>query len=191
MIATIRTYQRKHLRAPYKGPVLFADQDFVFKANAINISEGGILLDQMPHFPSSGEVSLMMSIPQLPALKNFSLFKMQTFSQDLFPHKIIRANATMVRREQSVQTVDNIFRSKFGLIFSTIAGRDQKIIEEYVSVFASNLVYLQTMIDSFNTDDEVRSKTRVLASILGYKDVEKIALLRALVTHDYRSLQWL
>jgi hypothetical protein len=191
MIPTSRNYQRKHLRAPYKGPVLFADEDFVFKCNAINISEGGLLLDQMPHFPGEGSVPLMLSIPQFPYFKNFSLLKMQTFSHDLFAKKIIRAKAIMVRREQAVQSIDNIFRSRFGLMFSDIELKDQKIIDDYVTTFASNLVYLQTMIDSFNTDDEMKFKTRALATILGYKDVEKIALLRALVTHDYRSLQWL
>ncbi len=191
MIPTSRNYHRKYLRAPYKGPVLFADQDFVFKASAINISEGGLLLDQMPHFPGEGEVSLMLSLPQFPYFKNFSLLKMQTFSHDLFAKKIIRVKAVMVRREQAVQSIDNIFRSKFGLMFADIDPKDQKIIDEYVTTFASNLVYLQTMIDSFNTDEEMKFKTRALATILGYKDIEKIALLRSLVSHDYRSLQWL
>ena len=191
MIGNQRSYQRKHLRAPYKGPVLFGDQNFVFKASSINISEGGILLDQMPQFPGEGDVPLMMAIPQFPYFKNFSLLKMQTFSHDLFAKKIIRVQARMVRREEAVQSIDNIFRSRFGLMFTSIGPRDQKIIDDYVTTFASNLIYLQTMIDSFNTDEEIKVKTRALASILGYKEVEKIALLRALVTHDYRSLQWL
>jgi lipoate-protein ligase A len=133
----------------------------------------------------------MLSIPQFPYFKNFSLLKMQTFSHDLFAKKIVRVKAVMVRREQAVQSIDNIFRSRFGLMFSEIDPKDQKIIDDYVTTFASNLVYLQTMIDSFNTDEEMKFKTRALATILGYKDIEKIALLRSLVTHDYRSLQWL
>ena len=57
--------------------------------------------------------------------------------------------------------------------------------------FASNLVYLQTLIDSFNTDDEIKERVRALAEILGYDQIEKIAQLRAQVGHDYKSLQWL
>lgn len=186
-----KNYQRKHLRAPFKETVLYADGDYVLKARALNISEGGILIDELPSFPESDDVPLMISLPQLPALKNFSLLKMQTFSKELFQHKVIRVKAKMVRREQLSQNLDNIFRSRFGLQFIRINEVDQKHIEEYVTTFSSNLIYLQTLIDSFNTDDETKVRARTLAHVLGYKDVERIAHLRSAVTHDYKSLQWL
>jgi hypothetical protein len=186
-----KNYQRKHLRAPFKESVLYSDGDYVHKASTLNISEGGLLIDQLPGFPERDDVSLMISIPQLPSLKNFSLLKMQTFSRELFGRHVIRVKAKMVRREQLAQNLDNIFRSRFGLQFTMITPQDQKHIEEYVVTFASNLIYLQTLIDSFNSDNETKIRTRTLAGILGYQDVERIAQLRALVTHDYRSLQWL
>src|SRR5690606_14868099 len=95
-----KNYQRKHLRAPFSGPVLFADGENVLKARAVNISEGGLLLDEIPSFPELDEVSMIISLPQLPSLKNFSLLKMQTFSRELFPSKVIRVTGRMVRREQ-------------------------------------------------------------------------------------------
>ncbi len=186
-----KNYQRKHLRAPFKESVLYADGDYVLKASALNISEGGLLLDQLPSFPETDEVPIMISLPQLPSLKNFSLLKMQTFARELFQHKVIRVKAKMVRREQLSQNLDNIFRSRIGLQFIRIDEIDQKHIEEYVTTFASNLIYLQTLIDSFNTDEETKVRARTLAQVLGYQDVERIAHLRALVTHDYKSLQWL
>ncbi len=85
-----KNYQRKHLRAPYKGPVLYADESHVFKAEALNISEEGMLLNQLPSFPSRDEVFLITSVPQTPYFKNFSLLKMQTFSKELFPCHVIR-----------------------------------------------------------------------------------------------------
>lgn len=186
-----KNYQRRHLRAPFRETVLYADGDYVLKASTLNISEGGLLIDQLPSFPERDYVALMLSIPQLPFLKNFSLLKMQTFSKELFQRHVVRAKAKMVRREQLAQNLDNIFRSRFGLQFTRIDPKDQKYIEEYVTTFASNLIYLQTLIDSFNSDDETKVKVRVLATILGYTDIEKIAHLRAQVTHDYKSLQWL
>ena len=186
-----KNYQRKHLRAPFKETVLYADGDYVFKAGALNISEGGILIDQLPSFPEVDEVPLLISLPQLPSLKNFSLIKMQTFSKELFSRRVIRAKARMVRREQLSQNLDNIFRSRFGLQFVRISDAEQKYVEEYVTTFASNLIYLQTLIDSFNADEETKVRTRTLATILGYQDIERIAHLRAAVGHDYRSLQWL
>jgi hypothetical protein len=157
----------------------------------MNISEGGLLLDEMPSFPDQDDVPLLISIPQLPSLKNFSLLKMQTFSKEIFNAHVVRAKAKMVRREQLSQNLDNLFKARFGLEFIRISDTDQKLIEEYVTTFSSNIIYLQTLIDSFNTDDETKVRVRTLAKILGYGNSEKIAQLRSDVTHDYKSLQWL
>ena len=186
-----KNYQRKHLRAPFRETVLYADGNYVLKARALNISEGGLLMDEMPSFPETDDVAIMISLPQLPSLKNFSVLKMQTFAKELFQHKVIRAKAKMVRREQLSQNLDNIFRSRFGLHFIRINDQDQKHIEDYVVTFASNLIYLQTLIDSFNSDEETKIRARTLASVLGYQDTDRIAHLRAAVTNDYKSLQWL
>ena len=97
----------------------------------------------------------------------------------------------MVRRDELSQNLDNIFRSKFGLQFVKMSDPHQKIIADYVTTFSSNLVYLQTLIDSFNSDEEVRLRTRTLAKILGYTELEKISLLRNQVSSDYKSLVWL
>lgn len=187
----MKNYQRRHLRAPFKESILYADNSYVLKASTLNISEGGILLDQLPSFPDNDDVPLLISIPQLPSFKNFTLLKMKTFSRELFGRQVIRAKAKLVRREELSQDLDNIFRSRFGLEFIRLSPADQKTIETFVTTFSSNLIYLQTLIDSFNTDDEIKAKVRVLAQILGYDNTEKIAQLRAQVSHDYRSLQWL
>lgn len=186
-----KNYQRKHLRAPFREAVLYADGDYVFKALAINISEGGLLIDELPNFPEKDEVPLMISVPKFPSLKNFSLFKMQTFSSELFGRHVIRVRSRMVRREELSKNLENLFQSRFGLEFVKISDQDQKVIEEFVTNFSSNLIYLQTLIDAFNTDEDTRFRVRTLAKILGYRDTEKIAQLRAQVTHDYKSLQWL
>lgn len=186
-----KNYQRKYLRAPFKGPVLYADGDYVLQASGLNISEGGMLLDQLPSFPERDEVPLMLSIPQLPSLKNFSLLKMQTFSKELFGKHVVRVKARMIRRDQLSQNLDNLFRSRVGLEFVRISPGDQKYVEEYVTTFSSNLVSLQTLIDSFNTSEETKVRVRTLARILGYQNVDKIAQLRSEVANDYKSLQWL
>jgi len=186
-----KNYQRKHLRAPFKEPVLFADGEHVLKARAINISEGGLLLDEIPSFPELDDVSMLLSLPQLPSLKNFTLIKMQTFSRELFPSRVIRLQGRMVRREQLSRDLNNLFKARIGIQFTNLNEQDLRYIEEYVTTFSSNLIHLQTLIDSFNTDDETKHKVRTLAKVLGYSDTEKISQLRSVVTHDYKSLQWL
>lgn len=186
-----KNYQRKYLRAPFRDSILYADGDYVLKGTTLNISAGGLLINELPAFPENDEVPLMLSLPQLPVLKNFSILKMQTFSSELLPRKVIRAKAKLVRREELSQSLDNIFRSRFGLQFNQVNELDQKQIEDYVMTFASNLIFLQTLIDSFNSDEETKIKTRLIAGILGYKDSERISHLRTIVSHDYKSLQWL
>ncbi len=186
-----KEYQRKHLRAPFKESVLFSDGSYLLRAKAINISEGGMLLDEIPNFPDKDIVPILISIPQIPILKNFTLLKMQTFSKDIFPTKVIIVKARMIRRVDLSQNLENLFKAKFGLEFIKPTQNEQKIIDEYVTTYASNLVYLQMLIDSYNADEDTRSKVRSLASILGYLNIERIAELRSRVSLDYRSLQWL
>lgn len=186
-----RGYQRAYLRAPFSGPVLFGDEGYIHKARAVNVSEGGLLLDELPEFPAMERVPLMVQIPTHTYFKNFSLLKLETFSLDLLPAKIVRAQAQMVRRLGPTTDVDDVFQPRFGIQFLNLGEAERRIISEYVSVFASNLIYLQMLIDSWNTDEDIRLKTRALANVLGYREHVKIAELRHAVTVDYRSLQWL
>jgi hypothetical protein len=189
---TQRDYQRKHLRAPYKEPVLFVDDNFVFKASTLNISEGGILLDQIPHFPEESEdVPVLLSLPQFPYFKNFSLEKLESFSSDIFPKKIVRIKCKMVRKFGVESKVDEVFVSRVGVKYTEVSPAAQKQISDYVNVFASNLIYLQMLIDSLQTDETNLRKIRILSQILHYDPEMKIALLHKMVQHDYKSLQWL
>lgn len=185
-----RSYQRAHLRAPYREAVLFGDQGHIHRARALNISEGGLLLDELPEFPEREEVGLLLRVPVMPAFRNYDLLKLQTFSGDLFAAKVIRAKGQLVRQSGSRSQVDEIFRPRFGLQFSGLSAIAQRHISDYVEVFASNLIYLQMLIDSWNTDEDIRLKTRALARVLGYRDEVSIAELRHQVGHDYLSLQW-
>ena len=116
---------------------------------------------------------------------------MKTFSRDLFTTKIIRVKGLMVRRIGATSSVDQIFAARFGIKFADIGAHEQKIIADYVSVFASNLIYLQMLIDSWNTDEDMKHRTRELAKILAYGEIDRISELRHQVSHDYLSLQWL
>ncbi len=187
-----RDYQRTHLRAPYKEPVLFVDDNFVFKAHTINISEGGMLLDQIPHFPEDGtSVSLLISLPQFPYFKNFSTEKLAAYSNDLFPKKSIRLKCKMVRKFGVKSKVDEAFISRVAVSFDELGPQNKKLISEYVNVFASNLIYLQVLIDSIHSDKNNLKKIRLLSETLQYQTDIKMAQLYKDVQHDYKSLQWL
>jgi hypothetical protein len=186
-----KNYQRRHLRAPFRETILYADGSYVHRATGLNLSEGGLLIDELPSFPESDEVPLMFCVPELPLFTNYSLLKIQSFTRDQQNYNVVRVKARMVRREQLSQSLDNLFRARFGLEFVRITSKDQMNIDKYIVSFCANLVHLQALIDSFNKDEETKQKARVLAKILGYESTDKIAQLRTFVIQDYKSLQWL
>ena len=191
MKANSRTYQRKYLRAPFKDSVLYVSDNFVFKANALNVSEGGMLLDQVGHFPENSVMPFMVNLAQLPLFKNYNLDRMQTYSLDNLTYKTIRFQAKLVRKIGVDTKVDGLFTSRIGLQIEEITPFDKAKISNYVDNFSSNLIYLQVLIDSINSDKNNVAKIRTLSKILGYANDLKISYLRKIVEHDYKSLQWL
>ncbi len=184
-------YQRKHLRAPYKESMLYADGPYVLRAQTLNLSEGGILLNQLPSFPETSRIPVMFSVPEIPALRNYNLLKLQVSPKDLFKRTVVRVKAELVRRDELSQNLDNIFRSRFGLKFVEVEPAALRLIGEYVENYTANLTYLQTLIDSYETDEETRTRTRTLAAVLGYPPALGPGELLSQVLKDYKSLQWL
>lgn len=186
----MKSYQRKHLRSPFYESVLFVSDQHVLKARGLNISEGGILLDYIPHFPKEDEVDIMLSLPQLPLFKNFSLDKVLSFDPSLFKSKIIRLKSRLIRKIDSKETFESVFTAKVGLQFTTLSSQVKKNISEYVETSASNLMHMQLLMDSIEADKEHILKLKALCSIMGYDPQMKLAMLRKKLLSDYQSLQW-
>ena len=185
-------YQRKYLRAPYKKEILFQDEDFIFKGSALNISEGGMLLKSLGHFPEHNQpIDFMICIPQFPFFKNFDLESLYRYNFEVLESRVIRFSAKIVRKIDIQNKVDDLFSSQIGLMIEDISPFDQAKISNYVDTFSSNLIYLQVLIDTINDNKKNISKIRLLSGYLGLDPHEKIAMLRKTVEHDYKSLQWL
>lgn len=184
-------YQRRYLRAPVKGRMLYLDVHNVFLASVLNISEDGLLVENLPNFPIAEELPVMLSLPQYPLMKGLSIEDLHRFRPEDLSHTIFRARTRIVRKHELSRDLSNLFKSKVGMQFVKILSHDQKVIEEYVSTFGINLIHLQTLIDSYNFDEDAKVRTRVVAKILGYQNDIKMAQLRMQVATDYQSLQWL
>ncbi len=185
-----RSYQRRFLRAPLKTRLLFADGEHVHVARTQNISEDGLLIEELPSFPESFDLPVMLQLPLYPSFKDFSTEELEAFSPEEKGSRLIRFKGKIVRREELAQNLDNLFRIKLGLQISEIDPYHRNEIAQYVSIYSSNLIHLQLAVDSTNADEDMLRRARALGSILGYP-TEKITQLAALVTHDYQSLQWI
>ena len=56
-------FKRKHLRSPLSTLALYQSERYVFKANCLNISEGGVLLENLPSVPEINAIPLLLSLP--------------------------------------------------------------------------------------------------------------------------------
>lgn len=186
-----RGYQRKHLRAPYREDILFVDKNIVFKGAALNISESGMLLEEVSHFPENDEIGFLINLPQLPLLKNFDLKRLSKYSADLLPSRVIRFKAKLARKISIPSLIDGELISQIGLSIHSISKFDKAKVSNYIDVFSSNLIYLQVLLDTINSDKENLLRVRLVASLLRYPKDIKVSQLRQRVEADYRSLQWL
>lgn len=171
---------------------MFKDDKYVFKVQALNISTGGLLLKEVTYFPKdANEISLIFKIPSFPYFKSFDFYKLSSFSSELTKEKVIKAKCETMRKAQVENTSDAVLATNIGLRFIEISSFDKEVVNEYVNTFASNLIYLQTLIDSLNSKPDKLKYINILSALLGYDPKMKIALLNKQVIRDYRSLQWL
>ncbi len=187
----MKSYHRKFLRAPYKIPVLLTDGDIVFKAETLNLSEGGMLLKNISYIPKTNHLWASISIPTFPNFKNYDISQFRNFNSENFPKTVISAKARIVRRDETDDNLSDLFEIRGGVEFTEISSQDQRMINQYVNSCSGNLVLLQTLIDTIDSDRNSLEKTRLLSEYLGYSRDIKISLLRKNVQFDYKSLQWL
>jgi hypothetical protein len=182
-------FKRAHLRSPLQTNVLYECDDNVFKANSINISEGGVLIENLPLVPEINSIPLMLCLPQYPDLHSQSASFLKQVKLEELDQEILRMRARMVRSFDGQSAVDKIFVHQVGCEFVGPHPRSQKFISDYVSSFARNVIYLLGLFESSGRRADQVDILRNVARLLGYKHDEKLSLLRQNVLHDYQSLE--
>lgn len=182
-------FQRKHVRAPLRSTCLYVDGEHVFKAKTLNVSEGGLLLSELPHIPEINSLPMMMAMPVYPKLANLTLEDLKQIDVENLPRKILKVKSRLVRSYEGQTNVDKVFINFIGCEFYYTSEEFREYITEYVETFARNTVYLLSLFESLNKRSEQLETLRYVAHILGYDRRMKIPLLRAKVLHDYQSLE--
>lgn len=180
-----KKFRREYLRAPLKANVLYIDDDYVLKARTENISEGGILLENIPKIPVVPAIPLMMSIPHFPLLNRMTEERIMSFGPNSFDSDIIRVKARVVRSFEGKSEVEAVFMTHIGCEFVVMDEQTRSIIGQYVENFARNVVYLLGLFERHANPELIRH----VAELLGYPIYQKINLLRMKVLHDYQSLE--
>ncbi len=181
--------QRKYLRAPLKSQALYVDGEHVFKARILNVSEGGVLLSELPHIPEINSLPIALNIIHYPRFSGMNLDELKQLSPDDFTRTILKTKVRMVRSFENQSNVDRVFINFIGCEFYNPDPEFKLVIFQYVETFAKNTVYLLSLFESLGNRAEQLETLRTVAHLLGYDRRMKIPLLRAKVLHDYQSLE--
>lgn len=181
--------QRKYLRAPLKSQCLYVDGEHVFKAKILNVSEGGVLLSELPHIPEINALPIAINIIHFPRFSSLSFDQIKHLNVDEFERTIIKTKMRLVRSFENQSNVDKVFVNFVGCEFYNPPPEFKKVIFDYVENFAKNTVYLLSLFESLGNRTEQLETLRTVAHLLGYDRRMKIPLLRAKVLHDYQSLE--
>ena len=181
--------ERRFLRAPLKSTALYADGEHVFRASVLNISQGGILLSELPHIPDAKVLSAAVSLIEYPKFQGMSAEEVKQLSIDDFPRKILKTSIKIMRSFENQSNVDRVFINYIGCEFENIETDSKTEILRYVDGFTKNTVYLLSLFESLGSKVEQLETLRTLAHLMGYDRRMKVPLLRAKVLHDYQSLE--
>ncbi len=182
-------FKRKHLRSPLKTIALFQSDCYVFRAQSLNISEGGVLLENLPSVPEINAIPLMLCLPQFPEFHSVSPARLKSLEIEEFDSNIIRVKARTVRQFEGMSEVDQIFVTRIGCEFVLASDSAKQSIKNYVSTFAKNTIFLLNLFESHANDEERILLIRHIAKLLGYDESQKLSILRQKVLHDYQSLE--
>ena len=176
--------QRKYLRGPLGGSILYVNEGFVLQGQALNIGEGGLYLRYLPRSSVKDTVSLMISLPLFPPLDKFLLGEGSIVPGHL-PTSVLRGQGNIVRKVENQSVVDEIFTTNVALNFIKLERGGQKKIARYVESVRRNICYLLGMFENEIAEDTIRRGAEFLAypSALGFNT------LRAKILHDYQSLK--
>ncbi|NOT78896.1 MAG: PilZ domain-containing protein [Bacteriovoracaceae bacterium] len=181
--------QRKFTRAPLKSQALYVDGEHVFKAKVLNLSEGGILLSELPHFPETKILPIAVSLIHYPRFAGMVHDELKQLSVDDFERSIVKTTVHIMRNYENQSNVDKVFINYIGCEFYKPSPEFKLAIFDYVDVFSKNTIYLLSLFESLGNRAEQLETLRTVAHLLGYDRRMKVPLLRAKVLHDYQSLE--
>lgn len=182
-------FKREFLRAPLKTNALYLVNDYALKGQILNISEGGLLLENLPSVPEIKAIPLMFPLidyPELSLLHPEVLFGLKV---QFLEKRVVRMKARIVRSFEGFSEVDKIFATKIGCEFVSASEECRDQISQYVSRYAKNLIYFLGLFEGRGQKADRNKLLRKTAGLLGYDSEMQIAQMRLKALHDYQSLE--
>lgn len=182
--------KRKHCRAPLYTSVIAEVNKGVQKVKGVNISQGGVLLDDLPvDMPETFQV--LFSLARFPDFSKVDRKILSMMTRHSLDHDIVRATVRLSRRGKVRQSFCH------GYEFVKFNDDFQKNILNYSIQMVGNLSYYLNLFELYDRGDKKEKDEdyiRALANLLGHverDEVVSLSSLRARGLHDFQNLDQL
>src|SRR3990172_6175173 len=184
-----KKYQRTALRSPMKSQILFYKGNTVGKSKTLNISQGGLLMEEIQGTKVGDVFPIMVELPKIPILPLIGEKKIYQLDPLKFDREIIRTKIEVVRiyKGQSSFKEGNI--GQMGGKFFQMSQTFEREINDYVLSFKKNVIYILNLIADLGQGKRQMPLLKHVSFLLGYEVLDNISLLRQKVLHDYQSLE--
>lgn len=182
-------FKRASLRAPLNREVIYLCDQYPQKAMALNISEGGILLANLPEPPAVKLIHLIIELPLFPDFYSLNPKQLLELKREDFDCLVIRARARIAREFKGLSMVEQVFAHNIGCEFMDTGGEYRKSINDYIARISRNTVFLLNLFESASKKVDQVALIRNLSVLFGHQCDEKMFLLRQKILHDYHSLE--
>ncbi|MBT3981373.1 MAG: PilZ domain-containing protein [Bacteriovoracaceae bacterium] len=180
--------RRQFIRVPIKSRILYADEGHVFKSSLLNISIGGVFIENLPHIPSVGIVPILFELPQIPDFQTLSEKELKRFDRESIENSVLRMRVKTIRKEDVESTIDAVFDYGIGAEFIGDCLKQKDLINSYVETMVGNIGFLIRLFqERKKSDHEIVLK---ICESMGYSIDLKYSQLHQKVLKDYQGMNW-
>jgi hypothetical protein len=184
-----KKYKRTALRSPMKSNFLFCLGNTVGKSKTLNISQGGLLMEEIPGIKVGDVFPIMVEMPKIPILSLIPEKKIYHLDPIKFERGIIRTEVEVVRNFKGQTSFKGGEIGQMGGKFFQMPKMLEGEINDYVISFRKNVVYILNIIVDLGQGKRQMPLLKHISFLLGYEVQDNISLLRQKVLHDYQSLE--
>jgi hypothetical protein len=184
-----KKHQRTALRSPMKSNFLFCQGSNVGRSKTLNISQGGLLMEEIQGVKVGDILPIMVELPKIPILPLLGEKKIYLLDPLKFEREIIRAKIEVVRIYKGQSSFKEGEIGQMGGKFFQTSKSFEREINDYVLSFKKNVVFILNVIADLGQGKRQMPLLKHVSFLLGYEVQDNISLLRQKVLHDYQSLE--
>ena len=168
--------------------VLISSSQFLHRTHALNISQTGLFLENIPFVLEVDVLDLIVEIPEIPYLGEMQAPELYKKVALGFQNWAFPCHVTIARKIEDFKNVDQIFKLGVGARFLSIDNLVKEKLSQFILDMIKNIHVLLRLIQQARPQE--RDLILQLAQGLGYPPGLKYSELHLRVLKDYQALNW-